>query len=212
MARRRSLVSAFAEMQREATRAQAARLRAEAGARKAADRAHAAYLRAQAADEKERKRLYVESRAAAVAAMNNDLEFKITELQQLLPASLQADSRINFAALKERPRIPQWRHGHLEQPEPPPVPAAFMPPEPTGLSKVFGGSKHQQAIAAGQAAFAQATQQHQQRLPPRRPLTLSFRTLHWCWRQLSTRKTFRRASRSPMFQTPARSSSSTSCH
>jgi restriction system protein len=163
VARRRSLVSAFAEMQREATRAQAARLRAEATARKAADRAHAAYLRAQAADEKERKRLYAESQVAAVAAMNSDLESKITELQQLLPASLGVDSRINFAALKERPRIPQWRHGHLEHPEPPPVPAAFMPPEPTGLSKVFGGSKHQQAIAASQAAFAQATQQHQQR-------------------------------------------------
>ena len=58
VARRRSLVSSFAQMQREAARASAAQLRAEAAARREADRAHAAYLAARAADEKERKRLY----------------------------------------------------------------------------------------------------------------------------------------------------------
>jgi restriction system protein len=163
VARRRSLVSAFAEMQREASRAQAARLRADAAARKAADRAHTAYLRAQAANEKERKRLYAESRAASVSAMNGDLEAKITELEELLAASLQVDCRIRFSALKEQPRIPEWRHRHLEQAEAPPIPDAFTPPPPTGLSKVFSGSKHQQAVAAGQAAFAQATHEHQQR-------------------------------------------------
>jgi hypothetical protein len=38
-----------------------------------------------------------------------------------------------------------------------------MPPAPAGLSKMFGGGKHQQAVAAGQAAYAQAAQQHRQR-------------------------------------------------
>jgi len=57
-------------MQREAARAQAAQVRAQAAARQEAERARTAYLRAAAAEEKERKRLYVESRMADVAAMN----------------------------------------------------------------------------------------------------------------------------------------------
>jgi hypothetical protein len=49
MARRRSYVSTYAQLQREATRAQAARVRAQAAARREADQAQAAYVRAQAA-------------------------------------------------------------------------------------------------------------------------------------------------------------------
>ena len=163
MGRRRSFVSAFAQMQREAARANAAQLRAQAAARKEADKAHAAYLRAHAADEKERKRLYADSRAAAVAAANSDLDAKVAALEGLLTIALRADSRISFSALKRPPAVPDWRHGHLEQPEPAPVPETFMPPPPAGLSKVFGGGRHQQAVAAGQAAFAQAAQEHRQR-------------------------------------------------
>ena len=84
MARRRSYMSTFAQMQREAARAQAAQLRAQAAARREAERARAAYLRARAADEKERKRLYAESRVAEVAAQNDDLEAEVEELQSLL--------------------------------------------------------------------------------------------------------------------------------
>lgn len=139
MARRRSFVSAFAQMQREAARASAVQLRAEAAARKEADRAHAAYVAARAADEKERKRLYAESRAAAVAAANSDLDAKVAALESLLADALRAGGPIHFSALKRPPAIPEWRHGYLEQPEPAPVPETFMPPAPGGLSKVFGG-------------------------------------------------------------------------
>lgn len=163
MARRRSFVSAFAQMQREAARASAVQLRAEAAARKEADRAHAAYLAARAADEKERKRLYAESRAAAVAAAISDLDAKVAALESLLADALRAGGPITFSALKRPPGIPEWRHGYLEQPEPAPLPETFMPPAPAGLSKVFGGSRHQQAVAAGQAAYAQAAQEHRQR-------------------------------------------------
>ena len=150
-------------MQREAARANAAQLRAEAAARREADRAHAAYLAARAADEKERKRLYAESRAAAVVAANSDLDATVAALEALLTGALRAGGPISFSALKRPPAIPEWRHGYLEQPEPAPVPETFMPPAPTGLSKVFGGGKHQQAVAAGQAAYARAAQEHRQR-------------------------------------------------
>lgn len=163
MARRRSMVSAFAQMQREAARASAARARADAAARRAADRAHLAYLRASAADEKERKRLYAESRAASVAAANAALEAQVEALQELLSSSLGMDCRISFSSLKQRAARPAWQHGYLEKPEPAPVAEAFIPPPPTGLSKMFGASKHEQAAAAGQAAYAQAVAEYRQR-------------------------------------------------
>lgn len=46
MARRSSLFSGYAQTQREAARAQAAQVRAQAAARREAERARAAYLRA----------------------------------------------------------------------------------------------------------------------------------------------------------------------
>ncbi|HVB42690.1 MAG TPA: restriction endonuclease [Streptosporangiaceae bacterium] len=163
MARRRPVVSTFAQIQRETARASAAQVRAEAAARKEADRAHVAYLRASAADEKERKRLYAESRSASVAAANGDLEAKVMALQGLLAPGLGVDCRISFSSLKQTAAIPAWQHGHLEQPEPAPVPETFMPPPRTGLSKMFGTGKHEQAVAAGQAAYAQAVEAHRLR-------------------------------------------------
>lgn len=106
MARRRSYVSAFAQMQREAARAQAAQVRAQATAWREAERARAAYLRAQAAHEKERKRLYAESRAAEVAARNDDLEAEITALQDLLSLTFEVNDRISFSSLKKPAAVP----------------------------------------------------------------------------------------------------------
>jgi hypothetical protein len=51
MARRNSFFAGYAQMQRDAARAQAARLRAEAAAHREAERAHKAYVRAVAAAE-----------------------------------------------------------------------------------------------------------------------------------------------------------------
>lgn len=116
MARRRSYVSTFAQIQREAARAQAAQVRAQAAARREAERARTAYLRAQAANEKERKRLYAESRTAEVAAKNDDLEAEIAALQGLLAATLKVNDRISFSSLKKPAAVPPWRH-----PEPMPL-------------------------------------------------------------------------------------------
>ena len=160
MARRRSYVSAFAQMQREAARAQAAQVRAQGAARREAERARAAYLRAQAAGEKERKQLYAESRAAEVAARNDDLEAEIAALQGLLALTLKVNDRIGFSSLKKPAAVPPWRHAALEKPEPPPVPDAFRPEPPTGLSKVFGKGKYEQAFEEGRLRFERAVQEH----------------------------------------------------
>src|SRR6266567_7517801 len=159
MARRRSYVSTFTQMQREASRAQAAQVRAQAAARREAERARAAYLRAQAADEKESKRLYAESRAAEVAAKNDDLEAEIAAIQSLLTATLEVNDQISFSALKRPASVPQWVHAHLERPEPLPVPDTFKPAPPTGLTKVFGKGKYEQAFEEGRARYERAVQE-----------------------------------------------------
>jgi restriction system protein len=160
MARRRSYVSTFAQMQREAARAQAAQLRAQAGARREAERARAAYLRAQAADDRERKRLYAESRAAEVAAQNDDLDADVAELQGLLELTLGVNDEISFGSLKKPAAVPPWRHAHLEQPEPAPVPDVFRPAPPAGLSKVFGKNKYEQDLEEGRVRYERAVQEH----------------------------------------------------
>jgi restriction system protein len=163
MARRSSLFSGYAQMQREAARAQAAQARAQAAARREAERARAAYLRAVAAEEKERKRLYAESRLADVAAMNDELEAAVKALEGLLAAVLKAGDLVSFSSLKTPASPPPWRHFELEQPQPAPVLANFMPAPPTGLSKVFGKGKHEQAVAAAHATYEQAASDYRAR-------------------------------------------------
>jgi len=156
MARRSSLFSGYAQMQREAARAQAAQVRAQAAARREAERARAAYLRAVAAEEKERKRLYAESRMADVAAMNDDLEATVKALEGLLATALKAGDLVSFSSLKKPASPPPWRHAELEQVQSVPTLESFMPVPPTGLSKMFGKGKHEQAVTEARARYEQA--------------------------------------------------------
>jgi restriction system protein len=163
MARRSSLFSGYAQMQRERARAQAAQARAQAAARREAERARAAYLRAVAAEDKERKRLYAESRLADVAAMNDDLEATVKALEGLLAATLTARDLVSFSSLKKPASPPPWRHGELEQAQPAPALESFMPAPPAGLSKVFGKGKHEQAVTEARARYEQAVTDHRAR-------------------------------------------------
>jgi len=178
MARRSSLFSGYTQMQREAARAQAAQARAQAAARKEAERARAAYLKARAAEEKERKRLYAESRAADVAAMNDDLDAAVSALEGLLAASLKAGDLVSFSALKKPASLPPWRHTNLERPEATPAMEAFMPAPPTGLAKMFGKSKYEQAVAAAHERYRQAVSEHRER-EQQRSLALAAARADW---------------------------------
>ena len=163
MARRRSLFSTYAQIQREAARAQAAQVRAQAATQREAARAYAAYTRAQAAEEKGRKRLYVESRVAEVAAKNADLEATVEALQGLLAASLQAGDLLNFLSLKKPAAKPTWKHANLERAEPAPKLEKFMPAPLTGMGKLFGKAKHEQAVAEGKTRYEKAVKEHRSR-------------------------------------------------
>jgi len=163
MARRSSLYSGYAQTRREAARVQAAQVRVQAAARREAERARAAYRRAQAAEEKERKRLYTESRMADVAAMNDDLDAAVKSLETLLAAALKAGDLVSFSSLKTPASPPPWQHFGLEQTEPTPVLENFMPARLTGLSKVLGKGKHEQAVEAGRATYEQVVRDYRAR-------------------------------------------------
>lgn len=163
MARRRGLVSTLAQIQREAERAHAAQIRAQAAAQREAHRAHAAYLRASTAEAKERQRLYVEDRMAEVAAMNDDLAARDEALAGLLAATLEVDDYLDFDKLKQRPEVPPFQPGMLAQQEPAPDWRAFVPPEPTGMSKMFAKQKHAEAVAAGRQRYEWEAWHHGQR-------------------------------------------------
>lgn len=139
-----------------------------------------AYMHSQAAEEKEneRRRPYAESRTADAAAMNNDLEAAVSALGGLLAASLKAGDLVSFSMLKTPASPPQWRHAELEQPEPAPVLEAFIPQHLTGLSKVFGKGKHEQAVAEGRAWYEQAVSVHRAR-EERRTRALAAADAEW---------------------------------
>src|SRR4051794_10482638 len=153
MARRSSFASAIAQMQREAARAQAAQLRAQATAQREAVRAHAAYQRALAANERESKRLYAESRQAEVAAMNEQLEARLVALDGVLAHTLDVDDRIEFASLKVKPSLPAWSHAALESPTAEPQLEQFLPAPPSGMTKLFGKGKHEKALQAAHEQY-----------------------------------------------------------
>ncbi|GII25712.1 restriction endonuclease [Planosporangium mesophilum] len=164
MARRRGLI---AQIQREHARqvrasqqAQAAYYRQQQAMRRAAEQAARAAQRAAAVDERERKRLYLEARAAEVAANNADLQAHLQELDSLLAATLDVDDHIDFTKLKRRARHAPFSPGQLGMPIPPPDWSRFEPPAPTGLSKLFGKSTYDRQLALARWQFSDAQAQH----------------------------------------------------
>ncbi len=170
MPRRSGLAASLAQYQRQVASAQAAQLRAHTAAQREAERARKAYERALAADERERKRLYLESRAAEVDAMNEALNREVALLEGLLEATLSLDDYIDFDSLKTVPDIPPFDPATLGVPEPRPDPAPFAVPPLGGARKLLPGAKQKHAAAVVdsneryQAAETEHVRREEQRL------------------------------------------------
>jgi restriction system protein len=192
MARRSSFTSAILTAQRQAARNQAARQRSSAAGQREAARARAEYQRAVAADarvtaadaraaaamERERKRLYAISRAADVAALNEGLDDRIGFLDSLLSATLVVDDYIDFASLKQPVAEPQWTRSDLEAPIPAPRAEQFIPPALSGVGKLFGKGKHEQAVELGQQSLLHAQAEHRHQTQARETALTQARDQH----------------------------------
>ena len=134
--------------------------RANRQAQRNAERQQRELQRAIATAEKDRKRAYAESRQAEAESLTEDAEFRVAELESLLAESLNIHHFLLFSSLKTEPERPIWNPGSLATPFPEPRLADFMPPEPTGLAKVFGKAKYEAAAAEGRAKYETACRQH----------------------------------------------------
>jgi restriction system protein len=184
MARRRGF---FAELAHQAAvaeknrqRAHAAAVRAQAQRQREAERAHRAYAAAvreagrQSAHEArmaemERQRLHREAQEAEVERLNGELALELADIDNVLLATLEVDDYVDLERLRRTVSHPPFQSRYsVPIPPPPPIAAppepVYVEPEPPrGIGSVFGGKrKHADAVAAAQAAFAQAHQQWQQ--------------------------------------------------
>lgn len=158
---------------REAERSANARAREHQAALRRAEQARRAEERAAAqaarASEAERKRMEKEARAAHAEAMQAEVESRnaaledvYDEIDGLLAATLEVDDYVDLATLRVKADHPPFESQHekpLPPPErlqPPPEPTLDTPPAPSGLGSLFGKKKHAEAVAAAEAAHAEA--------------------------------------------------------
>jgi len=118
-----------------------------------------------AADQKERARLYMESRVAEVAALNERLAADIAELDGLFHSTLTVNDFLDFESLKEAAPRPQFEPGALAVPGPLPDPTEFRPSELSGAQKLVPGARHryQARYEVGHRQYDTAVQEHQLR-------------------------------------------------
>ena len=164
MARKKAVLQLMAEAQREQKKHATANLRAQHAATREAERARREYERAAKAMEKEQARLYTEARAAEVEAQNQQLAEYITDLEQILVATLSKDDYFDLDTLKEAPLIPPFNPGSLETPGAAPSLDQFLPPAPSRLGRLVPGAKdkHEQLVAVAQKEFEAATTKYEE--------------------------------------------------
>ncbi|HEY5856543.1 MAG TPA: hypothetical protein VIW24_21530 [Aldersonia sp.] len=181
MGRKRGFFAELQHQQRLAEQRQrrehASAVRAHNAAVREADRAQREYERAVAEAERaaDRQRWEAEARARAARekALHTDAEAKtqqalssFEQIDSILAATLEVDDYVDIATLKQKAEHPPFTAPGLETPTPKPrleslpsEPQFAPPPEPTGMSKVFGKKRHAEVVAQAHAAW---TQEHQQ--------------------------------------------------
>ncbi len=150
-------VGFLAEMQREAERRRKAEEREYRHQVREHEKAVRDAERQAARDEKERKKLHAESRAREAEQLNSALEQSVSDLENLLVATLKVDDHIDLRALKQTFVEPPFDPGSLEAPLPEPELEPVTPPGTFGGLIPGAKAKHE-------AAVQQAAQTHEEEL------------------------------------------------
>ena len=154
MARRSSLLSGYAQINREAARAPAARVRAEADARREAEYARRAYLIPRARTT-EQERPYS---GKSITELNADLEATVRALEGILATALKASVVVSFSSLEKPASPPVWQPPKLE-PSQLSVSLEFY--RRRGSTEL--AEKYEQAEAARQTKYEQVLSEHRVR-------------------------------------------------
>ena len=122
----------------------------------------------------ERRRSAADAKAAQVQLtaeaqreaeeMNEELEEQLSSLDNAL-LSAASSAPFSFAALASEYQEPRFDPGALAIAEPPPARDEFIPPEPRALAGLVPGAKgrYQKERQAGEDAYTEALQEHDQR-------------------------------------------------
>src|SRR4051812_13146949 len=163
--------AAVAEKNRQ--RAQATAVRDQARRQREAERLQREYERSMQLQfsvlEKEQRQARIAAQEAEVERLNGELAMQLADIDNVLAATLDVDDYVDLERLRTKVKHPRFQSQYSDPvpaPTPieaPPEPVYVEPEPPRGIGAVFGGKKkHAEAIAAAQAAFAQAHQQWQQ--------------------------------------------------
>ncbi len=135
--------------------------RAQARAARDAAKAERDRMRQAAVEEWERQQLYVEARRAEAAEAADDVRARLTELEGLLRAGVRDRPAVTFASLRRAGTYPVFDAGRLADPLPAPVWEHFVPEEPSGRGRLFGGAaRHEQQLDTARADYAQAVERY----------------------------------------------------
>ena len=135
--------------------------RAQARAPRDAAKAERSRQRQAAVDERQRTELYIEDRRAEAVAMSEDARARFAELEGLLKAGIRDRPVVTFGNLRRNGAYPVFDVGRLAEPLPAPVWEHFVPEEPTGRGKFFGGSaRYEQQLDSARADYAQAVERY----------------------------------------------------
>jgi restriction system protein len=154
-------------------RAQAAAVRDQARRQREAERLQREYEKSMQLQfsvlEKEQRQARIAAQEAEVERLNGELAMQLADIDNVLAATLDVDDYVDLERLRTKVKHPRFQSQYSDPvPAPmpieaPPEPVYVEPEPPRGIGAVFGGKKkHAEAIAAAQAAFAQAHQQWQQ--------------------------------------------------
>jgi restriction system protein len=123
------------------------------------------------------RRAYKEARQNELAAYSELAMARTEQLTSILLSSMQRTGRIR-ERLTQRPQLPPFDPGSLAHTEEGPQISAYLPPQPTGLNKVFGRDRHSQAVAEAEQRFAEASTQHAARQQARQQRLAAARAAH----------------------------------
>lgn len=164
MGRRRGFFAELQHQQRLAEqrqrREQAAAVREYNRAVREHERAVREHERAVREHDKAVQRVHEEMQRATAEMMTAEAADIFEQIDSILDATLDVDDYVDIESLKQTVENPPFGHEDLVKPvrapkleKPPAEPTFAPPPEPTGLSKLFGKKAHAQAVADAHAAW-----------------------------------------------------------
>jgi restriction system protein len=134
-----------------------------AAQRREAERQARELLRLTKEQEKARQQRHIQAQQHATERKTTEVEEQIKLLDAVLTSILPLPV-LTFDSLKVTPELPSFDPGPLGIAEPAPEWADYAPPEPGGLSRLFGGlARHERQTAEGRNLFDTAVAEHRQR-------------------------------------------------